>query len=129
MLTFFLMPQFKDDVGHCRVPKGYQKDPELANWVRNQRLEQANLKKGKKTRMTTERFHALDDLGFKWSSPTPSRSKKGKGKSSEEQKGDVFGSKVNAAENANFEKAVKDEEKDADAAKNTEPVDADIVHV
>jgi hypothetical protein len=47
--------------------QGYSKDTELANWVRNQRLEQANMKKGKKSRMTQERFQQLDDLGFKWS--------------------------------------------------------------
>ena len=59
------------------MPKGYDKDWELANWVRNQRLEQANLKKeGKKSRMTPERFKLLDDLGFKWSSPTPARARR-----------------------------------------------------
>jgi hypothetical protein len=67
--------QFKDENGHCRVPKGYAKDAELANWVRNQRLEEANRKKLKKSRMTDERFKRLDDLGFRWSNPTPSRSK------------------------------------------------------
>ena len=57
--------------------KGYEKDWELANWVRNQRLEQANLsKEGKKSRMTPERFKLLDDLGFKWSSPTPARARR-----------------------------------------------------
>ena len=68
--------QFKEEVGHCRVPKGYTKDKELANWVRNQRLEEANMRKGKKTRMTQERLQALQDIGFKWSAPTPSRKNK-----------------------------------------------------
>jgi hypothetical protein len=36
--------------------QGYTHDPELANWVRNQRLEHANMNKGKKSRMTKERF-------------------------------------------------------------------------
>lgn len=57
-------------------PKGYNKDKELANWVRNQRLEEANMKKGKKSRMTPERLKALSDLGFKWSAPTASRKSK-----------------------------------------------------
>ena len=35
--------QFCNEHGHCRVPKGYHRDTELANWVRNQRLEYANL--------------------------------------------------------------------------------------
>lgn len=47
--------------------QGYTRDPELANWVRNQRLEHANMAKGKKSRMTPERFKLLDDLGFRWS--------------------------------------------------------------
>ena len=93
-LIAFIFHQFKKEFSHCRVPKGYDKDWELANWVRNQRLEQANLsKEGKKSRMTPERFKLLDDLGFKWSSPTPARArrnrqgpKKADGSNSEEQK-------------------------------------------
>ena len=47
---------------------------ELANWVRNQRLEHANQRKiGKKSCMTPERYKLLDDVGFKWSIPTPAR--------------------------------------------------------
>lgn len=74
---FAKLKEFKKEFSHCRVPKGYDKDWELANWVRNQRLEQANLsKEGKKSRMTPERFKLLDDLGFKWSSPTPARARR-----------------------------------------------------
>jgi len=74
---FAKLKEFKKEFSHCRVPKGYDKDWELANWVRNQRLEQANLsKEGKKSRMTPERFTLLDDLGFKWSSPTPKRARR-----------------------------------------------------
>jgi Helicase associated domain len=74
-LTFSFCLQFKEAVGHTRVPKGYSKDRELANWVRNQRLEEALLRKGKKSRMTPERYNLLNELEFKWSSPTPKRSK------------------------------------------------------
>jgi len=66
-ILFDRLVKFKEEVGHCKVPKGYSKDTELANWVRNQRLEQANLKKGKKSRMTTERYDKLTSLGFRWS--------------------------------------------------------------
>ena len=59
--------EFKANNGHCRVPKGFTGNPELANWVRNQRLEHSNLKKGKKSRMTDERKESLDNVGFKWS--------------------------------------------------------------
>eukprot|EP00980_Cylindrotheca_fusiformis_P026948 scaffold18138_cov128-Cylindrotheca_fusiformis.AAC.14 len=66
-MLFDKLVKFKEEFGHCKVPKGYAKDTELANWVRNQRLEQANMKKGKKSRMTPERYQKLNDLGFKWS--------------------------------------------------------------
>jgi len=79
------LKKFKEELGHCRVPKGYSKDKELANWVRNQRLEEANMKRGKKTRMTQERIQALEELGFKWSSPTKSRSRKNKKKKAEKE--------------------------------------------
>ena len=39
--------------------------------MRNQRLEHANMVKGKRTRMTEERFNKLDALGFKWSQTAP----------------------------------------------------------
>jgi hypothetical protein len=64
---------FQKEIGHCKVPKGYTKDPELANWVRNQRLEHANMTKNKKSRMTQDRFQLLDDLGFKWSTTMPQK--------------------------------------------------------
>lgn len=88
---FEKLKEYKKENNHCRVPKGYEKDWELANWVRNQRLEQANLSKlGKKSRMTPERFKLLDDLGFKWSIATPARanrnSEKKKSKVEEQNK-------------------------------------------
>lgn len=61
------LSEFQKDFGHCKVPKGYAADPELANWVRNQRLEQVNRSKGKKTRMTQERYDKLSSMGFQWS--------------------------------------------------------------
>ena len=70
---FEKLKEFKQYVGHCKVPKGYAKDPELANWVRNQRLEHANMIKGKRSRMTDERFQMLDAMGFKWSTTMPSK--------------------------------------------------------
>jgi len=70
---------YKKEHNNCKVPKSYNKDLELANWVRNQRLEQANLtKEGKKSRMTPERYRLLSDLGFTWSTATPSRARKNK---------------------------------------------------
>lgn len=76
-LMFDRLVKFKEENGHCKVPKGYPKDTELANWVRNQRLEQANYKKNKKSRMTQERYEKLGGLGFRWST---SIAKKGSGR-------------------------------------------------
>ena len=53
--------------GHAKVPKGFTQNPELANWVRNQRLEHRNWQQAKRSRMTQERFALLDELGFVWS--------------------------------------------------------------
>ena len=105
--------QFKEEIGHCRVPKGYSKDPELANWVRNQRLEQANYEKKKKSRMTPDRFKLLDEMGFKWSSPTPSRSRKNT-KIGEEDEGKEYG--IKSEENAEEKEGVALEEAVATAA-------------
>jgi hypothetical protein len=66
--------------GHCKVPKGYQVDPELANWVRNQRLEYANQLRGKRSRMTQDRVDLLNSMGFKWSTSMPTKAKSSKGR-------------------------------------------------
>jgi hypothetical protein len=70
---FEKLQEFAKDNDHCKVPKGYNKDPELANWVRNQRLEYANLQRKKKTRMTVDRVDRLNEMGFKWSTAVPLR--------------------------------------------------------
>jgi hypothetical protein len=63
---FRRLVDFKTEHGHCMVPKGYKEDKELANWVRNQRLEYHNLETNKKCRMTTERKDSLNSIGFQW---------------------------------------------------------------
>ena len=77
------LQNFAEEHGHCKVPKGYTKDPELANWVRNQRLEYTNLQRGKKTRMTEKRLEKLNQIGFKWSTTMPRRKKNPQGGNSE----------------------------------------------
>lgn len=59
--------KYKERFHHVQVPKGYKEDSELANWVRNQRLEYTNKLRGKKNRMTDERIAKLQQLGFTWS--------------------------------------------------------------
>jgi len=63
---------FAPITGHCKVPKGYLKDPELANWVRNQRLEYANMQRQNRSRMTQDRLERLNAIGFIWSASTAS---------------------------------------------------------
>jgi predicted metal-dependent RNase len=63
---FFRLVDFKSEHGHCMVPKGHKEDTELANWVRNQRLEHQNLEKNRKGRMTIERKERLESIGFQW---------------------------------------------------------------
>jgi len=70
------LKEFHAEHGHCKVPKGYNRDTELANWVRNQRLEYTNKLRNKKSRMTQERLDLLNELGFTWSNPLPSRAQK-----------------------------------------------------
>lgn len=63
---FRRLVDFKAKNGHCMVPKGHKEDCELANWVRNQRLEYQNLERNKRSRMTNERKESLNSIGFQW---------------------------------------------------------------
>eukprot|EP00934_Nitzschia_sp_Nitz4_P006998 Nitzschia sp. Nitz4//scaffold28_size193895//28642//29952//NITZ4_001629-RA/size193895-augustus-gene-0.290-mRNA-1//1//CDS//3329545874//6988//frame0 len=108
--------QYKKEFGHCKVPKGYYKDLELANWVRNQRLERANMIKGKKSRMTTDRFLKLDSLGFRWSTSMPARAKNRKDPKAPETKEDV-----GTTNDLPGEKEDPKPEVDADSGNKAEP--------
>jgi len=46
--------------GSCKVPKGYPADPQLGNWVHNQR------KFYRKGLLTKERCDQLEAIGFEW---------------------------------------------------------------
>lgn len=70
---FQRLVKFKLTFGHCQVSKNYKEDKELANWVRNQRLENANLKRSVNSRMTGKRQEQLDSVGFIWSKPSSRR--------------------------------------------------------
>jgi len=78
--------QFVRKHGHAKVPKGYLEDIELANWVRNQRLEHRNWGKGKRSGMTSERFDLLDKLGFVWSTTNPKKDTQISSDSSDQRK-------------------------------------------
>lgn len=51
---------FKDEYGHCNVPSNYPDNPQLANWVSQQRQ---NRRRGK---ILPERKKMLDEVGFTW---------------------------------------------------------------
>lgn len=57
---------YKQVHGNCLVPRGYDVNPRLANWVCEQRKQFKLLKDGKKTNITQERIDMLDEIGFAW---------------------------------------------------------------
>ena len=54
---------FRDEHGHTRVPRKYQKDPALGEWCHTQRN---SLKQGLRC-IFGERKDMLDSIGFEWS--------------------------------------------------------------
>jgi len=63
---FRRLVEYRNEHGDCHVTKGYRKDPELANWVRNQRLEYVNIQKGSRKRLSAQRIEKLESIGFEW---------------------------------------------------------------
>ncbi|MCW5213626.1 helicase associated domain-containing protein, partial [Desulfobulbus sp. TB] len=53
---------FKDEHGHCDVPYNYPDNPQLANWVRQQRQRK---KSGK---LSAKREKMLEEVSFEWGS-------------------------------------------------------------
>ncbi len=51
---------FKKDKGHCRVPRKWSENPQLATWVSNQRQAY------RKEELSKERVARLEALGFEW---------------------------------------------------------------
>lgn len=63
---FHELAAFQHEHGHCRVPKRYQRNKRLANWVSKQRQEHRKFCNGLKASITSERIAALDQIGFCW---------------------------------------------------------------
>ena len=57
---------FRQEHGHCRVPKRYAANKSLANWVSKQRQERRKYFQGKKASITPDRIKALEEVGFCW---------------------------------------------------------------
>jgi len=58
---------YQNEYGDCNVPKGFEENPELSNFVQNQRKQFKQYVKGENSGgMTRERIHALQQIGFNW---------------------------------------------------------------
>jgi len=57
---FDQLVEYKEVNGNCNVPDKYPANPQLANWVKNQR---SDYKKGK---LAKERIESLQGIGFEW---------------------------------------------------------------
>ena len=57
---FFSLCEFKKINGHCKVPKDWHKNPELANWVSSQRQMK------RKNRLQSDYLRRLNEIGFIW---------------------------------------------------------------
>jgi hypothetical protein len=52
--------------GHCNVPRKYNENTKLDQWVSTQRINYRWHEEGKASPMTTYRIKALESLGFEW---------------------------------------------------------------
>ena len=57
---FSSLCEFKKINGHCKVPKGWHKNPELANWVSSQRQMK------RKNCLNSDYLRRLNEIGFIW---------------------------------------------------------------
>ncbi len=55
---FAALRDFKQQHGHCNVPRGYSLNPQLGQWVKKQRSRHGTL--------SQKRIRKLDELGFSW---------------------------------------------------------------
>ena len=65
------LQKFKDEHGHCEVPKKYPRNQVLANWCDARRRDYSSLKRGKKShgRLPPDLIEKLNKMGFKWKLP------------------------------------------------------------
>mmetsp|Transcript_9203 Transcript_9203/g.13821 ORF Transcript_9203/g.13821 Transcript_9203/m.13821 type:complete len:761 (+) Transcript_9203:61-2343(+) len=65
---FEQLKEYKRNFGHTNVPKNYEKNPTLANWVKTQRKNYRLLMNSNKASgaMTNERIGLLKSIGFNW---------------------------------------------------------------
>jgi len=61
-VNFGKLVKYKEEHGHCRVPRKYKYDLRFSNWVNNQRTAYAN------NGISSDRITKLEELGFAWNS-------------------------------------------------------------
>lgn len=84
---------FKRMYGDCIVPSNYEKNPQLAVWVKRQRRQYKFYNEDEATSMTKERIAKLEKLGFAWDCRKMDRCPY---KTSEDASDEVQDSKVSA---------------------------------
>jgi hypothetical protein len=66
VLRFQQLCEYKEEFGHCLVPKQYLAKNKLGRWVSKQRNYYKLYQEGKPTIMSAERIRELESIGFKW---------------------------------------------------------------
>ena len=63
--------------GSCNVPKGYAENPQLGNWVSNQRAQYKKFQQDPSTsQMTQERIERLESIAFQWNGRSLKRNRR-----------------------------------------------------
>merc|ERR1719273_788437 len=65
------LKEYKDREGHCNVPRSFNENKGLAEWVKTQRKQYKYIRQGKPSSMTEQRIQHLENIGFKWSVNDP----------------------------------------------------------
>lgn len=60
--------EFRQHYGHCLVPNCFPENAALAQWVKRQRYQYKLKVENKRSAMSEERVHALEEFGFIWDS-------------------------------------------------------------
>jgi hypothetical protein len=58
---------FKQEHGHCNVPRTWLRNPQLGTWLNTQRKQYRLSIQGESSQMNPDRRAKLEQLGFKWS--------------------------------------------------------------
>lgn len=67
------LKEYKDEFGHCDIPRSHLKDPSLVTWCNNMRISYYRSKKGMKTNcnISQDRIERLEEIGFKFQADVP----------------------------------------------------------